>query len=137
MRVAIVVRSGPAAGRRIQLKAGQLAKFGRSNWADFAFSDDAAMADVHFEIRCDTQACHIAALAQESPTLVNQQPITQAQLNSGDVILAGQTRFALDITRREPNSSRASPSGRNRSSSARPCSHGPVERYYFAYRMPL
>lgn len=97
MRVAIVVRSGPAAGRRIQLKAGQLAKFGRSNWADFAFADDAAMADVHFEIRCDAQACQIAALAKESPTLVNQQAITNARLNTGDIISAGQTSFALDI----------------------------------------
>ncbi len=97
MRVAIVVCSGPATGRRIQLKASQLAKFGRSNWADFAFPEDSALADIHFEIQCDSTSCTIASLAKEHPTWLNKEPVTKCRLNSGDVIQAGQTQLTVEI----------------------------------------
>ncbi len=97
MRVAIVVRSGPATGRRIQLKASQLARFGRSNWADFAFAEDSTMADIHFQIHCDSQACYLTGLAKDQPTFVNGQAVANVRLNSADIITAGQTQLALDI----------------------------------------
>lgn len=97
MRVDIVVRSGPATGRRILLRSGQIARFGRSDWADFAFNEDHAMADVQFEIRCDEQHCELVAVAKDVPTLVNNAAAARASLKSGDIVSAGRTQLLLQI----------------------------------------
>ena len=97
MRVAIVANSGPATPRRIVLRGGQIARFGRTEWTDFAFPSDAAMADVHFAIRCGTEICSIQRLAMDRETFVNGAAVEIARLVDGDVVTAGQTQFVVEI----------------------------------------
>ncbi len=84
-------------GKRLTMRAGQVARFGRSDWADFAFHDDPVMAEVQFEIYCDDQACTLVTLVSEPPTLVNGQVVGNVRLRSGDRIQAGQSELALEI----------------------------------------
>lgn len=95
MRIALHVRSGPATGQRFVLRRGQSARFGKTDWSDYAFADDAQMADVHFEVHCDSSSCSLRALTDSLPTLVNSKPVTTAALLHGDLIRAGQSEFEV------------------------------------------
>jgi pSer/pThr/pTyr-binding forkhead associated (FHA) protein len=97
MRVAILVRSGTTTKRRIVLKGGQMARFGRTDWADFAFPEDSALSAVHFAIHCGVDSAQLQALSQEHPTVVNESPVTQVSLKHGDIIRAGNSAFQVQI----------------------------------------
>jgi hypothetical protein len=87
---------GPRA-KRIQLRANQVAKVGRSEWADLSFGDDASMADVQFEVRSTESGCVIRSLSAKSPTFVNGKEIETATVHDGDQIKAGNTKFVVRI----------------------------------------
>jgi hypothetical protein len=74
-----------------------VAKVGRSEWADFSFSGDAAMSDVQFEIRSTADTCTVRSLSTESPTFLNGQEIQTAAIHDGDRIEAGRTKFLVHI----------------------------------------
>ena len=97
MRVAILARSGSTTQRRFVLKSGQIAKFGRTDWADFPFPDDAALSDVHFAIHCGVDCAQLQSLTQEHPTLVNESPVTKVNLKNRDIIRAGNSIFKIEI----------------------------------------
>jgi hypothetical protein len=97
MRVAILVQSGPSHGRRIVLRSEQVAKFGRTDWADFSFPEDPALADIHFAIHCTQDGCYLQALGNDRETMVNGAAVEQLILQPGDVVQAGQTRFLLQF----------------------------------------
>ncbi len=97
MRVAIIARSGTTTKRRVVLKGGQVAKFGRTDWADFAFPEDGALSDVHFAIHCGVDCAQLQSLSQEHPTMVNESPITKVNLKHCDVIRAGNSTFLIEI----------------------------------------
>ena len=82
--------------QRIQLRTNQSAKFGSSGWADYSFQDE-AMSDMHFEVRCSTDGCHVVNLSKDRETLVNGESIVNTQVHHGDEILAGETSFAVEI----------------------------------------
>jgi hypothetical protein len=84
-------------GKRIQLRANQVAKVGRSEWADLSFSDDAAMSDVQFEVRSTESGCIVRSLTTESPTFVNGKEIKTTTVHNGDQIKAGNTKFLVRI----------------------------------------
>jgi len=79
----------------LQLRANQVAKVGRSEWADFSFSGDSVMADVQFEIRSSADICKIVSLSKTPPTLVNGKEVESAEIHDGDQIDAGETRFLV------------------------------------------
>ncbi len=91
MKVILEVQSGPSQGRRIPLQAGEIARFGRSDFADICFPDDPQMAEVHFELHCRHDGCRVRNLDSDSGTLLNDQPVGEAVFSDGDQILAGQT----------------------------------------------
>ena len=96
MRITLVVASGPGAGRKVNLGAGQEIRIGRTEWADFALSGDGQMSDVHFVLQTDNVACYIQDLGSSNGTHVNGQPLTaKTALTDGDEILAGETRFTV------------------------------------------
>ncbi len=97
MRMAILVQPGAAKTRRLVLKGGQIARFGRTEWADYTFTEDSQMAELHFAIQCGIDAGSIQALSPQHPTLVNDAPVEKSQLNHGDVIRAGQTSFLVQL----------------------------------------
>lgn len=90
------VVSGPAAGRKLHLKAGQAARIGRTEWADFAVGDDRALADIHFAIECDGQGGQVRDLSGAAGTIVNDEPVQgTARVTSGTTIKAGQSQFVV------------------------------------------
>lgn len=96
MQVLLQITAGPAIGRRFRLRQGQVARIGRTEWADFSVAADSEMADVHFEIQCDAYHCWVRPL-HAAETLRNGEPIEQSKVRHGDTIGAGSTTFAVTL----------------------------------------
>lgn len=96
MRIVVEVISGPDQGKRIRLHDGLVARFGQTEWADFSFPDDSAMAEFHFMLDCRQGQCVLHGL-QAAETFVNGSAATRQPLASGDRIAAGQTEFLLHL----------------------------------------
>jgi hypothetical protein len=97
MLVVLNASSNYARPQRLQLRANQVAKVGRSEWADFSFGGDSVMADVQFEIRSTADSCTIVSLSKKPPTRVNGKEIETVEIHHGDQIEAGETRFSVHI----------------------------------------
>ncbi|HEY5315762.1 MAG TPA: FHA domain-containing protein [Pirellulales bacterium] len=98
----VYVINGSLAGRKIFLASGQIARFGRTEWADYAFPQDPLMAPVHFSIRRASDGCHLTGLATPPGILVNGETVTGAVLIDGDEIVAGSTKFRVEQTGKQP-----------------------------------
>jgi hypothetical protein len=84
--------------RRIELRGGHVVQFGRTDWADHSFRDDAAMADVHFAIECRHNGCFLRVLVSDRDTLVNGEKVDEEkQLHTADRISAGLSTFVVAI----------------------------------------
>ncbi|WP_182870394.1 FHA domain-containing protein [Rhodopirellula sp. JC639] len=97
MRVILQVTAGPTLGRQIPMQSGERARFGSSDVADVCFPDDAEMADVHFELECQSDQCLVRDMTGASATFVNKTPIEEAAIVDGDEIVAGQTQLRTVI----------------------------------------
>jgi hypothetical protein len=97
MRVSLQVKSGPLSGRRFDVRDGQIARFGATEWADFSFPDDPDMRDVHFMLHCTHSACVLRPATADATTLVNDEAAEEVVLRGGDEIVAGQTKFAVFV----------------------------------------
>jgi len=96
MRVVLEVTSGPKAGRKIRLGAGQELRVGRTEWADFSVPEDGQMSGVHFALETDNTTCYIRDSGSSNGTFVNGRQITErVALSGGDEIRAGQTLFVV------------------------------------------
>src|SRR5262245_34493445 len=94
MQLTLQITTGPHAGRKVLLRSGQVARIGRTEWADFCFPKDADLADVHFAVQCQLHAAKVRKLAADKPLKVNTQDVpAEAELKSGDTIHAGQSAF--------------------------------------------
>jgi predicted component of type VI protein secretion system len=97
MLVVLQATSNGTRTRRIQLRANQIVKVGRSEWADLSFSDDSSMAEVQLEIRSTSDGCMVRSLSAECPTFVNGQEVQTAALHDGYQIRAGRTQILVRI----------------------------------------
>jgi hypothetical protein len=97
VQVLLRVTDGPAAGQRFRLRQGQVARIGRTAWADFSLPADAQLADVHFALQCQPSACLLRDLAGSERTLLNGEPVSEAALRSGDRVTAGGTTFEITL----------------------------------------
>jgi hypothetical protein len=104
MLVVLQATSKYARPQRLQLRSNQVAKIGRSEWADFSFSGDSVMSDVQFEIRSSVDACTLTSLSADPPTLVNGKEVQSSAIHDGDQIVAGETRFLVRIEGERPPS---------------------------------
>ncbi len=95
MQLTLQITAGPHAGRKVLLRSGQVARIGRTEWADFSFPQDAALADVHFAVQCQLHGAKIRKLAADKPLAVNAQEVTEAELHPGDTISAGNSKFIV------------------------------------------
>ncbi len=89
--------AGPSARRESLVRNGQTARIGRTEWADICFPEDAEMADVHFEIKCQSGRCEVQEVAGAPTTLVNGKPVERAEIHDGDEIRAGQSTFRVRV----------------------------------------
>lgn len=97
MRVILQVTAGPSQGRQIPLQSGEIARFGRSDFADVCFPGDAEMSEVHFELHCRPDGCSVRDVQGSAGTLLNNQPVSEAAFGDGDMILAGQTTLVASV----------------------------------------
>ena len=89
------ILTGPETGRKIYLKTGQMASFGRTEWSDFAFSYDNSLADVHFSIETNDDTVTLIDNSDGRGVVVDGQQITKCSLGSGQKIKAGNLVFAV------------------------------------------
>jgi pSer/pThr/pTyr-binding forkhead associated (FHA) protein len=98
MRVVLEATSGPSAGRKVLLGAGQVLQVGRTEWADFAVPHDGHMSGVHFALETDNAACYVKDLGSTNGTQLNGQPLSDRRtLRNGDEIVAGETHFRVRV----------------------------------------
>src|SRR5215468_5508633 len=95
MQLTLQITTGPHAGRKVLLRSGQVARVGRTEWADFSFPRDVELADVHFAVQCQLSGARLRKLAADRPLELNSQEVSEAELQPGDVIRAGQSSFQV------------------------------------------
>src|SRR5262245_14245401 len=95
MQLSLQITTGPHAGRKVLLRSGQVARIGRTEWADFSFPRDADLADVHFAVQCQIHGAKLRKLAADRTLSVNGQELSEAELKPGDKIQAGQSAFVV------------------------------------------
>src|SRR5689334_23130829 len=95
MQLTLQITSGPHVGRKVLLKSGQVARIGRTEWADFCFPRDVDLADVHFAVQCQLHGAKLRKLATDRPLSLNAAEISEADLQAGDTIQAGQSAFLV------------------------------------------
>jgi hypothetical protein len=115
MAVILQVTAGPGFGRKTFLRAGQVVRVGRTEWADFNIPQDGTLAPVHFSLEYQANICRIRDLVGGG-TLLNGQPVGEGIVAHGDRITAGATTFSVHF---EGNAATAPPTPSRRPSPAR------------------
>jgi hypothetical protein len=95
MQLTLQITTGPHAGRKVLLRSGQVARIGRTEWADFSFPQDTGLADVHFAVQCQLHGARLRKLAIDRTLAVNSEEVSEAELQPGDTIQAGQSAFVV------------------------------------------
>ncbi len=96
MLVILRVESGPSAGKNCTLRSGQRVKVGSTARADFSVAGDMALAPEHFEISASNNSCTLTTINNAAAQL-NDVPVSQTDLTSGDRIIAGSSTFSITI----------------------------------------
>lgn len=90
----LVLRVSSTDGRRnVAFRPGQVVQIGRTQWANLCLPADQDLADIHCEIAVGQDQCLARNLAEDKQTLLNGEPIEEATLQHGDVILLGGSRI--------------------------------------------
>lgn len=97
MPLTLQIVSGAYAGKRIVLRDGQLATFGRTAWSDFHFPADAAFGDVHFRIEQRGTQWIVLDLQSGRGTWLNDESVERATLQTGSILRAGTTGFRIVV----------------------------------------
>ena len=95
MQATLQILTGPETGRTIYLKSGQVARFGRTEWSDFAFPYDHRLADVHFSIETTEDGVILVDLSDGHGVQVDGEKATNFALRSGQKIKAGNLIFTI------------------------------------------
>ena len=88
----IWIVAGPMAGSLLQLRYPSTS-FGRSPANDYRFPDDSQMSRSQAVIECEGSNFILRDLNSTNGTLVNGEPVTEIQLNPGDVIEMGELQL--------------------------------------------
>jgi len=97
LRAILQVLSGPFAGRKTWLRAGQITEVGRGEGVTFSVPHDATMSRVHFRLECDYSTCRIRDNESSHGTFVNGERVSMRVVHDGDKITAGETDFTIRI----------------------------------------
>lgn len=97
MRAVLEVVSGPSAGIKAEVLAGQVLRVGSRGPSEFLLPDDLWLSSVHFALECELGRCRVRNLTNRAWTAVNGGTVTEATLRDGDTILAGETTFAVRL----------------------------------------
>jgi hypothetical protein len=97
MRAIIEILSGLHTGRKLEVFPGRQIRFGRTGKTDFALTDDSYLSSIHFGLESDGDKCVLHDLGSSNGTFLNGTRISQATLQHGDSISAGQTNFLIHL----------------------------------------
>lgn len=97
MQLTLQITAGPHTGRKVLLRSGQVARIGRTEWADFSFPKDGDLAEVHFAVQCQLHGARLRKLATDRPLSVNLEEVTERELKPGDSIQAGNSAFLVSF----------------------------------------
>jgi type III secretion system (T3SS) inner membrane Yop/YscD-like protein len=98
MRTVLEINSGPAAGRKVLLRMGQVLRVGRTDLADLAVEHDGQMSAEHFAVLADASGCYAEDLGSTNGTMLNGQPLGErTAVHDADEIRAGQTSFTIVV----------------------------------------
>lgn len=101
MKFMLESRSGPLAGKQVQLAPGTPLRIGRTTKADHAFPDDKLMSSLHFGIEQTEKGCRLVDLNSSNGTFLNGARVKEATLANGDEIRAGNTVFVVRMLRED------------------------------------
>lgn len=97
MRATLQLIASQGMGRRFEVRQGQIARFGKTEWADFRIPDE-TLADVHFSVECQATGCVLRPVANDRPVAVNSQRATaEVPLKNGDRIEAGHSILLVKL----------------------------------------
>jgi pSer/pThr/pTyr-binding forkhead associated (FHA) protein len=96
MHAVLQIQGGSQAGQTIRLEAGHSVRVGRTPLADFVVND-LHMSGVHFVVECDDEGCVLRDNGSSNGTLVNGRRVTTVLLANGDMVVAGETTFWVQI----------------------------------------
>jgi hypothetical protein len=95
LQVHLQILTGPERGRIIYLKSGQIARFGQTEWSDFAFPYDPQLDEVHFSLETTIDSVILIDLSRNQSTRIDGQQQTPCQLKAGQKIKAGSLVFII------------------------------------------
>ncbi len=96
MQLTLVVQTGDSSGRRF-VADGQALRVGRVAPAEVCVLDDPMLSASHFCIEAQEQGFVLRDLKSRFGTQVNGKPVSEAPLQHGDTIIAGRTRFVVEV----------------------------------------
>jgi pSer/pThr/pTyr-binding forkhead associated (FHA) protein len=102
MVVILEAVAGPVLGRRIEVRAGSIVRFGRAGRSDYVIVEDGYLSGLHFSVECDGTQCRIRDLGSSNGTFVNGSRITDQLVREGDSVVAGGSTFRIHIDQLPP-----------------------------------
>lgn len=116
MRAIVEILSGLHTGRKLEVFPGRQLRFGRTAKSDLALTDDSYLSSIHFGLESDGDKCVLFDLGSSNGTFLNGTRVSQATLQHGDSISAGQTNFLVHLySDAEPEPHVTPPSAQNTS----------------------
>ncbi len=97
MQLLLEITAGPHQGKKIVVRAGQTATFGRTERADFTFPLDEQMSGLHFSLEYGTESCRIRDLSSANGTFLGGARVHDSSVQPSDVIRAGRTSFSVQF----------------------------------------
>jgi FHA domain len=93
------VIDGPAHGSHVFLGNNQRLVIGRLSTADFSIPSDQHLSRNHLLVESDEAGFRVRDLGSSNGTFVNNAPISQVEIYSGDIIRAGKSVFEVQLKR--------------------------------------
>ena len=95
MKLILEAISGPLAGKKFEVPAGDMVRFGRTVKAERALREDSFLSSIHFAVGSDEAGWFIRDLGSSNGTYLNGAKVEQSRLADGDQLRAGGTIFAV------------------------------------------
>ncbi|MGH9431416.1 MAG: FHA domain-containing protein, partial [Terriglobia bacterium] len=97
MQLSLEIENGPFAGQRISAAEGQTVTVGRTRRSSFAISHDTFLSGVHFALECGGASCRLVDRQSANGTFVNGKRVTEVEVQDGDEVAAGSTKFRVRV----------------------------------------
>jgi hypothetical protein len=101
-RCIVEVRWGRLAGTKVAIEPGKTLRVGRGDMAQLVVRHDPRLSAVHFELAWDGARCTLRDLRSITGTQLNGEPVTEAEVEHGAWIHAGESDFMVYVEAHTP-----------------------------------